>query len=186
MIFHVHSMSATMSDTHLGRGSHFSMWRNPLHAGESPGRNCLALWLMSVLCPSIPHQVCVGKRQDHLQREKQCCVKGHHLLFYFLKNIYVFNLFILVVLGLSCGMWDHTSYLQYVNCASGKESACQCKRHKRHGFNTWVGKIPWNKAWPPTLVFLPEESHGQRSQVGYSPWGHKESDTTKQALGRHV
>ena len=83
-------------------------------------------------------------------------MKGHHLLFYFFKN----NLFILVVLGLSCGMWDHTSYLQYVNYASGKESACQCKRHKRHGFDTWVGKIPWNKAWPPTLVFLPEESHG--------------------------
>ena len=32
----------------------------------------------------------------------------------------------------------------------------------------------------PTLVFLPGEFHRQRSLAGYSPWGHKESDTTKQ------
>ena len=44
-------------------------------------------------------------------------------------------------------------------------------------FDLWVRKIPW-KAWQPTLVFLPGESCGQRSLVGYSPDGHKESDTT--------
>ena len=36
--------------------------------------------------------------------------------------------------------------------------ACQCRRHKRHGFNPWVGKIPWRKKWQPTPVFLPGES----------------------------
>ena len=44
-------------------------------------------------------------------------------------------------------------------------------------FNPWVGKIPWRREWQPTPVFLPGESHGQRSLVGYSPWGQKESDT---------
>ena len=48
----------------------------------------------------------------------------------------------------------------------------------RPGFDPWVGKIPWRRAWQPTPVFLPGESHGQRSLVGYSPRGHKESDTT--------
>ena len=43
----------------------------------------------------------------------------------------------------------------------------------------WVGKIPWRRKWQPTPVFLPRESHGRRSLVGYSPWGHKESDTTE-------
>ena len=62
--------------------------------------------------------------------------------------------------------------------ASDKEPACQCRRHKRHGFNPWVRKISWRRAWQPTPVFLPGESHGQRSRVGYSPWGCKESDTT--------
>ena len=47
--------------------------------------------------------------------------------------------------------------------ASGKESTCQCRRHKRHGFDPWVRKIPWRRAWQPTPVFLPGESHGQRS-----------------------
>ena len=43
----------------------------------------------------------------------------------------------------------------------------------------WVGKIPWRRAWQPTPVFLPGESHGQRNLAGYSPWSHKESDTTE-------
>ena len=53
---------------------------------------------------------------------------------------------------------------------SGKESACQCRRH---GFNPWIGKIPWRRKWQPTLVFLPGRSHGQRSLADYSPWGLK-------------
>ena len=61
----------------------------------------------------------------------------------------------------------------------GKESAFQCGRLKRCGFDPWVRKILWRRAWQPTLVFLPGESHGQRSLVGYSPWGHKELDMTE-------
>ena len=41
------------------------------------------------------------------------------------------------------------------------------------------GKIPWRRTWQPTPVFLPGESHGQRSLTGCSPWGRKESDTTE-------
>ena len=46
-------------------------------------------------------------------------------------------------------------------------------------FAPWVGKIPWRRKWQPTPVFLPGESHGRRSLVGYSPRGRKESDTTE-------
>ena len=42
-----------------------------------------------------------------------------------------------------------------------------------------VWKIPWRRAWEPTPVFLPGESHGQSSLVGYSPRGHKEAETTE-------
>ena len=69
--------------------------------------------------------------------------------------------------------------LDFPGGASGKEPACQCRRRKRHRFNPWVGKIPWRRAWQCTLVFLPEESHGQRSLVSYSTEGCKESDTTE-------
>ena len=54
-----------------------------------------------------------------------------------------------------------------------------CLQCGRPGFNPWVGKIPWRKKWQPTPVLLPGKSHGQRGLVGYSPWGHKESETTE-------
>ena len=40
--------------------------------------------------------------------------------------------------------------------------------------------MPLRRKWQPAVVFLPGKFHGQRSLVGYSPWGHKESDTTEQ------
>ena len=71
------------------------------------------------------------------------------------------------------------SYWGFPGGASGKESACQCRRHKRHRFNPWVGKIPWRRVWQPTSIFLFGEFNGKRSLVGYSPWGCKESDTNE-------
>ena len=60
---------------------------------------------------------------------------------------------------------------------SGKEHAYQCRRHKM-----WVRSLnqedPPEEAWQPTAVPLAGEAHGQRSLAGYSPWGHKELDTT--------
>ena len=53
-------------------------------------------------------------------------------------------------------------------------------------WETWVRSLgqedPWRWEWQPTLVFLPAEFHEQRSLAGYSPWGHKELDTTKQLI----
>ena len=63
--------------------------------------------------------------------------------------------------------------------AIDKELACQCRRHTRHRFSPWVRKVPWRRLWQSTPVLLPGESHGQRSLVGYSPWGHKELDTSE-------
>ena len=55
----------------------------------------------------------------------------------------------------------------------------QCRRHRRSGFDPLARKIPQKRKWQPTLVFLPEKSHGQGSLTGYSPKGHKELDTTE-------
>ena len=62
---------------------------------------------------------------------------------------------------------------------SDKESICQWRRHKRCSFDPWVRKIPWSRKWQPTPLFLLAKFHEQRSLVGYSPWGHKESDTAE-------
>ena len=60
---------------------------------------------------------------------------------------------------------------------SGKETTCNAGDTS---FIPWVGKIPWRRAWQSTPVFLPGESHGQRSLAGYSPWGCKELDRNEQ------
>ena len=58
----------------------------------------------------------------------------------------------------------------------GKESACQCRRPR---FDPWVGKTPGEGNGSPLQYSCPGKSHGQRSLAGYSPWGHKESETTE-------
>ena len=70
-----------------------------------------------------------------------------------------------------CDLWG------FPGGSDDKASACNAGGP---GFNPWVGKIPRRRKWQPTLIFLPGESHGQRTLIGYSPWGRKESDMTEQ------
>ena len=62
---------------------------------------------------------------------------------------------VLLVLKYNC----QVSYMLrgFPGSTSGKEPACQCRRHKRHGFDPLV-QISWKRAWQPTRVFLPGES----------------------------
>ena len=54
-----------------------------------------------------------------------------------------------------------------------------CLQCRRPGFDPLVRKVPSSRKWQPIPLFLPGQFHGQRSLAGYSPWGHKESDTTE-------
>ena len=63
--------------------------------------------------------------------------------------------------------------------ANSKESTCQCRGCKGCEFDPWVGKIPWGRKWHPIPLYLPGESHGQRSLVVYNLRGCKESDITE-------
>ena len=99
----------------------------------------------------------------------------------------------------ACSLNQYHTYSMYPsNCNSlypthglprwhqGKELTCQCRRHKRCRYDPWVRKIPWRREWLPISVFLPRESHGQRSLPGYSPQVHKESDTTEAIQYAHM
>ena len=57
---------------------------------------------------------------------------------------------------------------------SGKESACQCRRHRRWGFKPWVGKNPWRRKWQHVPVSMPGKSQGQRrlQSMGLQRVGH--------------
>ena len=70
-------------------------------------------------------------------------------------------------------------YRGFPSGTSGKEPDSLCRRrYERHRFYPWLGKVSWRRAWKLTPVFMAGESHGQRSLVGYSPYGCKELDTT--------
>ena len=62
---------------------------------------------------------------------------------------------------------------------NSKQSTCRRGRYKRCRFNRQIRKIPWGRKWQPAPIFLPGKFHGQRSLVGYNPWGHKELDMTE-------
>ena len=72
----------------------------------------------------------------------------------------------------------------FLGGSGGEESACNLGNA-----GSIPGKIPWRRAWQPTPVFLPGESHGRRSLVGYNPWGRKEQDATEaksQHASKHI
>ena len=69
--------------------------------------------------------------------------------------------------------------LNFPSGVSGKQPVRQCRRCRRHWSNPCIEKMPWRRAWQLTPVFLPGESHGQRSLACYGPYGPKELDTTE-------
>ena len=67
----------------------------------------------------------------------------------------------------------------YIEDFPGGSDSKVCLPYVRPGFDPWVREIPWRRKWQSTSVLFPGKSHGQRSLVGYGPWGSKESDTTE-------
>ena len=78
-------------------------------------------------------------------------------------------------------LWLHSKKLGFPGGASVKELACQGRRQERLGFNAWVGKIPWKRAWQLTPIFLPRESPrteepGGLQSIGSQRVGHNWND----------
>ena len=93
-----------------------------------------------------------------------------------LNNVYYFNLPNLGVICTNRG---------FPGGASGKEPTYQWRRLKRQGFDPWVRKISWRRAWQTTPVFLSRESHVQRSLVGYTVHGVAKSRRWLKQLSMH-
>ena len=98
----------------------------------------------------------VGKNREANALDQ---VRQHLTLDWFVTLDIVFCLYLMILKGFSGG--------------SGVKNPPANAGDMRCGFDPWVRKIPWRRAWQPTPVFLPGESHGQRSLVGYSPRDHK-------------
>ena len=89
----------------------------------------------------------------------------------FLVKNFFSNLLRILKIALFVEIWEFFIWLRWWRI---------CLQFRRPRFNPWIGKIPWGRERLPTPVFLPGEFHGQRSLVGYRPWGCKELDTTEQ------
>ena len=127
------------------------------------------------------------------QRYLKCCLPDYSLHFvpyvsstYELKNLFFVHVNKLLYFSLINLSYIIVPQLRIQKAESAlkvvlvvKNSPANAGDIKRPGFDPWVGKIPWRRAWKPTPVFLPGESPGQKSLEGYSPWGCKESDTTE-------
>ena len=98
------------------------------------------------------------------------CIAGRHFTIWATREVLKFHLSCALALTI---MMDKESHLTNPGGTSGKEPNCQGRRHNRHRFYPWVRKSPWRRWWQPTPVSLPGKSLGQRSLLGYSPWGHK-------------
>ena len=81
--------------------------------------------------------------------------------------------------SINWGYWASEVVLVKKNPPTNLGDIRDTRRPKRPRFDPWVRKIPW-RAWQPTPVFLPGESHGQRSLAGYSQLGHKELEMTEE------
>ena len=95
----------------------------------------------------------------------------------------VSRFYLLAILTSWCGKPCLCPFLRYSQLALKNLPACAADET---WVSPWVGKIPWRRAWQPTPVSLPGESHGQRTLAGYSPWGHKEWDTAEATSHTHT
>ena len=104
-----------------------------------------------------------------------CLKRGFHEAFFHEALLVIYPLFFSQNIFIL-----HSGFKGLSKWLSGKESACQCRRCRRLGFNPCVRKISWSSKWQPTPVFLPGTFQGQGSLVGCSPYGRRESDMTEQ------
>ena len=95
-------------------------------------------------------------------------------IFYVVWFCFVLFCFVFWVIG---GLY-HIFYC-FLYFPGGSDSKASCLQWGRPGFDPWVRKILWRRKWQPTPILLPGKYQGRRSLVGYSPWDHKESDTTE-------
>ena len=80
-----------------------------------------------------------------------------HILLFRVDESTLVRLYLSIYLCIFMYLWG------FPGGASSEEPACQCRGPRRCRFDPWVWKIPWRRAWQPTPVFLPGESHEQRS-----------------------
>ena len=126
-------------------------------------------WVGQKVCFLVFHMVTQKKVSNKLFLAKYFRTRERwwlHNLVDGTKNLFFFGVIIFVCFQLRYSWWCTILYKFQVYNVVVESFLSLCS-------------ICWRRKWQPTPVFLPEESHRQRSLEGYSPWGHRESDTTE-------
>ena len=148
------------------------------HPWDSPGKNTGVGCHFLLQCMKVKSQSEVARSCPTLRDPMDCSPPGSSVHGIFQARVLEWGAIAFSVSSLLESMRLRDFHFHgFPGGASGKEPACQCRRHRKCGFDPWVRKIPWRRKWQQ--VSLPGESHGQRSLAGYSPRGCKESDTTE-------
>ena len=149
-----------------------------LHPRDSPGKNTGVACHFLLQCMKVKRESEVSQSCLTLSDPMDCSLPGSSV-----HGIFQARVLEWVAISFSY-IYLHTYYMVLnivglLRWFSGKEMPVIATRGRRGRYNLWVGKILWRRKWQPTPAFLPGESYGQRSLVGYNPQGHKESDTTE-------
>ena len=154
----------------LSRFSRIRLCATPIDGSPPSGVGCHFL----LQCMKVKSESEVAQSCSTLSDLMDCSLPGSSVHGIFQARVLEWG-----AIAFSTFVLGHSQLTGFPGGASGKEPTCQCRIRRRLGFDLWVGEIPWRRAWQPTPLFLPGESHRQRSLVGYCPRGHKEWDTTK-------
>ena len=137
------------------------------HPWDSPGKNTGVGCHFLLQCIKMKSESEVAQSCLTLSKPMDCSLPGSSVHGIFQARVLEWGAIVasLITISLSTGLpWWLSWYRICLQC-------------RRPGFDPWVMKVPWRRAWQPTPVFLPGKPHGWRSLVGYSSWGCKESDT---------
>ena len=113
------------------------------------------------------------KRQGYEFESSQFSPEAHTLIYPVIQVLILLCLWFLLQVMLR--MYSYLKLWASQLAQMVKKSACNLIP----GLDPWVRKIPWRREWQCTPVFLPEEFHGQRGLMGYSPWGPNVLDRTE-------
>ena len=175
----------------------FLGWEDPLEK-EMATRSSILAWrtpwteepggLQSTGSQRVGHDWATSLSLSYISEYHSLCryFSFVYLLQYFLAAVLVIFIFgnfsciiSLITPSFLCSVWN--IYYLNIECLPLFRASLVAQRikHLPAMQESWVGMIPWRRKWQPTKVFLPGESHGQRSLAGYSPRGRKESDATE-------
>ena len=133
---------------------------------DSPGKNTGVSCHFLLQCMKVKSENEVAQSCPTLSNPMDCSLPGSSVHGIFQARVLEWGA---IAFSIPNPRFHHLSPIHFPGGTRRNEPTCQQRRCKRCRFDPWIRKIPWRRAWQPTPVFLPGESHGQTSLAVYTP-----------------